>query len=61
MTEYDKETTEEAESNHDGERNSFKYETKELKDVCQNKEPNLLTSVSTQEVLPPILTKPGQD
>ena len=61
MTEYDKETTEEAESNHDGEMNSFKYEIKEPQDVCQNEEPNLLTIVSTQEVLSPILTQPGQD
>ena len=61
MTENDIETTEEAESNQDYEMINHQYETKELQDVCQNREPHLLPSVSTQEVLSPILTKPGQD
>ena len=59
MTVDDKETTEEAESNHDDEMNSLKYEIRNHRMSVRMRSQISYQLVSIQEVLSPILTQPG--
>ena len=59
-TSYTVETNTE-QTDKDDETEDPKKEGLEHRDDCRNKDPNLLPSISTQEVLSPIWTKTGKD